>query len=160
MTLVIGQSGPLASQVTSVYTVPLQLSKVFSPRHFKGIDHIHMYATHNRVHMFNYLANMTWLPRPARPSGLPSSQLCTSSTFTIGRRTSCATMQRFRAAKTAAEIGGHRFQSTDKYFGNCQNRMSLVCCMPNMSVNLRCRVGKNPTWQNIFLKQFSIYNFD
>ena len=64
MTLVIGQPGPLASQVCTLYL--FNFLRFFSTRYFKRIDHIHLYATHKRVHMFNYSANMT-----ARATGQP-----------------------------------------------------------------------------------------
>ena len=67
----IGHWPTRPSGLPSVYTVPLQLSKVFSTRHFKGIDHIHLYATHKRVHMFNYSANMT-APATGQPGPLAS----------------------------------------------------------------------------------------
>ena len=69
MTLVIGQPIPLASQVCTLYL--FNFLRFFSPRHFKGIDHIHMYATHNCVHMFNYLANTT-APATVQPGPLAS----------------------------------------------------------------------------------------
>ena len=69
MTLVIGQPGPLASQVCTLYL--FNFLRFFSSRHSKGIDHIHLYATHKRVHMFNYSANMT-APATGQPGPLAS----------------------------------------------------------------------------------------
>ena len=80
--------------------------------------------------MFNILANMTAPATPASqalwPPKFPSVYLFNFHDRATHKLRHNATI---RAAKTGGEIGGHRFQSTDKYFGNCQNQMSLVCCM-------------------------------
>ena len=157
-TLVIGQPGPLASQVCTLYL--FNFLRFFQPDTLKG-SITFIYTQRISVSICSTI-QQTWLPQPLAsqalwPPKFPSVYLFNFHDRATHKLRHNATI---RAAKTGGEIGGHRFQSTNKYFGNCQNQMSLVCCMPNISVNLRCRVGKNPTSKNIFLKQFLAYNFN
>ena len=158
MTLVIGQPGPLASQVCTLYL--FNFLRFFQPDTLKG-SITFIYTQRISVSICSTI-QQTWLPQPLAsqalwPPKFPSVYLFNFHDRATHKLRHNATI---RAAKTGGEIGGHRFQSTNKYFGNCQNQMSLVCCMPNISVNLRCRVVKNPTSKNIFLKQSLTYNFN
>ena len=157
MTLVIGQPSPLASQVCTLYL--FNFLRFFSTRHFKGIDHIHLYATHKRVHMFNYLSNLT-TPTTSQPGPLASQvPKCVPLQLSRSGDAQVAPQCNDQSCKNWRRNWGSQIPKYGQIFWKL-SKSNVSCLLYGyISANLRCRVGKNRTLKknsNNFLTIFNL----